>query len=72
MVPFGGDHLIAVDMAAKEICLSVPDGLLDDINLVMRLAVIKTANRAKEKDRVKVAVLKKDGQTGKGWVLWRK
>ena len=32
MVPFGGDRLIAVDMAAKELCLSVPDGLLDDIN----------------------------------------
>jgi 16S rRNA processing protein RimM len=33
MVPFGGDRLIAVDMAAKELCLSVPDGLLDDINV---------------------------------------
>lgn len=30
MVPFSGDRLIAVDMAAKELCLSVPDGLLDD------------------------------------------
>ena len=30
MVPFGGDRLIAVDMAAKELCLSVPEGLLDD------------------------------------------
>ena len=33
MVPFGGDRLIAVDMVAKELCLSVPDGLLDDTNL---------------------------------------
>jgi len=33
MVPFGGDRLIAVDMEAKELCLSVPDGLLDDINV---------------------------------------
>ena len=33
MVPFGGDRLIAVDMVAKELCLSVPDGLLDDINV---------------------------------------
>ena len=32
MVPFGGDRLIGVDMAAKELCLSVPDGLLDDTN----------------------------------------
>ena len=32
MVPFGGDRLIAVDMAAKQLCLSVPDGFLDDIN----------------------------------------
>ena len=29
MVPFGGDRLIAVDMEAKELCLSVPEGLLD-------------------------------------------
>ena len=34
MVPFGGDRLIAVDMAVKELCLSVPDGLLDDINVI--------------------------------------
>ena len=34
MVPFGGDWLIAVDMVAKELCLSVPDGLLDDTNVV--------------------------------------
>ena len=33
MVPFGGDRLIAVDMAAKVLCLSVPDGLLDDANV---------------------------------------
>ena len=33
MVPFGGDRLIAVDMAAKELCLSVPDGLLDGTNV---------------------------------------
>ena len=33
MVPFGGDRLIAVDMAAKELRLSVPDGLLDDKNV---------------------------------------
>ena len=33
MVPFGGDRLIAVDMVAKELCLSVPDGLLDDTNV---------------------------------------
>ena len=33
MVPFVGDRLIAVDMAAKELCLLVPDGLLDDINV---------------------------------------
>ena len=32
MVPFGGDRIIAVDMVAKELCVSVPDGLLDDIN----------------------------------------
>jgi 16S rRNA processing protein RimM len=32
MVPFGGDSLIAVDMVAKEICLLVPDGLLNDAN----------------------------------------
>ena len=31
MVPFGGNRLIAVDMAAKELCLSVPEGLFDDI-----------------------------------------
>ena len=30
MVPFGGDSLIAVDIAAKTINLSVPFGLLDD------------------------------------------
>jgi 16S rRNA processing protein RimM len=30
MVPFGGDRLIAVDMAAKELCLSVPEGFLDE------------------------------------------
>ena len=34
MVPFGGDRLIAVDIAAQEICLSVPDGLLDDANAI--------------------------------------
>ena len=34
MVPFGGDRLIAVDMVAKELCLSVPDGLFDDTNVV--------------------------------------
>ena len=33
MVPFGGDRLISFDMAAKELCLSVPDGLLDDTNV---------------------------------------
>ena len=33
MVPFGGDRVIAVDMAAKELRLSVPDGLLDDKNV---------------------------------------
>ena len=33
MVPFGGDRLIAVDMVAKELCLSVPDGLFDDKNV---------------------------------------
>ena len=33
MVPFGGDLIIAVDMAAKELCLSVPDGLLEDTNV---------------------------------------
>ena len=32
MVPFGGDRLIAVDMEAKELCVLVPDGLLDDTN----------------------------------------
>ena len=32
MVPFGGDYLIAIDMTAKEICLFVPDGLLNDAN----------------------------------------
>ena len=32
MVPFGGDRLIAVDVAAKELCLSVPEGLLDETN----------------------------------------
>ena len=32
MVPFGGDRLIAVDVAAKELCLLVPEGLLDDTN----------------------------------------
>jgi len=30
MVPFGGERLLAVDMAAKTINLSVPVGLLDD------------------------------------------
>ena len=30
LVPFGGDRLLAVDMAARIIRLSVPDGLLDD------------------------------------------
>ena len=30
MIPFGGDRLLAVDMVAKEICLLVPPGLLDD------------------------------------------
>jgi hypothetical protein len=30
MVPFGDDRLLAVDMAAKTIDLSVPAGLLDD------------------------------------------
>lgn len=33
MVPFGGDRLIAVDMEAKELRLSLPDGLLDDKNV---------------------------------------
>jgi 16S rRNA processing protein RimM len=33
MVPFGGDRLIAVDPVAKELCLAVPDGLLDDTNV---------------------------------------
>jgi 16S rRNA processing protein RimM len=33
MVPFSGDRLLAVDMAAKELCLSVPDGLLDNTNV---------------------------------------
>ena len=32
MVPFGGECLIAVDIVARELCLSVPDGLLDDAN----------------------------------------
>jgi 16S rRNA processing protein RimM len=32
MLPFGVGRLIAVDMEAKEICLSVPDGLLDDVD----------------------------------------
>ena len=30
MVPFGGDRLLAVDMVAKTIDLSVPPGFLDD------------------------------------------
>jgi hypothetical protein len=30
MVPFGGERLLAVDMVAKKINLSVPAGLLDD------------------------------------------
>ena len=33
MVPFGGDRTIAFDMAAKELCLSIPDGLLDNTNV---------------------------------------
>ena len=33
MVPFDGNRIIAVDMKAREFCLSVPDGLLDDTNL---------------------------------------
>jgi len=33
MVPFDGNRIIAVDMTAREFCLSVPDGLLDDTNL---------------------------------------
>ena len=32
MVPFGGDRLIKIDMEANELCLLVPDGLLDDAN----------------------------------------
>ena len=47
MVPFGGDHLIAVDMAAKEICLSVPDGLLNDANTVNEAGVDKIGRRGK-------------------------
>jgi 16S rRNA processing protein RimM len=31
MVPFGGDRLLAVDIMAKTIDLSVPSGLLDDV-----------------------------------------
>ena len=33
MVPFGGTRLIRIDMDAKEICLFVPNGLLDDANV---------------------------------------
>ena len=32
MVPFGGDRLITVDLVAKELTLSVPDGLLNSLN----------------------------------------
>ena len=32
MVPFGGDRLIRIDTEAKELCLLVPGGLLDDEN----------------------------------------
>ena len=33
MLPFGDDRLISVDMVARELCLSVPNGLLDDTKL---------------------------------------
>jgi hypothetical protein len=29
MLPFGGDRVIAVDLVAGEIRMTVPDGLLD-------------------------------------------
>ena len=29
MVPFGGEHLISVDLVEKELSVSIPDGLLD-------------------------------------------
>ena len=32
MIPFGGDRLIRINMEAKELCLLVPDGLLDNAN----------------------------------------
>ena len=33
MVPFGVDHIIKVDAAAKEICLTVPRGLLNEVKV---------------------------------------
>ena len=42
MVPFGGDRLIAVDIEAKELCLSVPDGFLDCANPVDDIVWDKT------------------------------
>jgi 16S rRNA processing protein RimM len=42
MVPFGGERLITVDMVAKELCLSVPVGLLNDANAGDETVVDKT------------------------------
>ncbi len=42
MVPFGGDRLIAVDIEAKELCLSVLDGFLDYANPVDDIVGDKT------------------------------
>jgi 16S rRNA processing protein RimM len=49
MVPFGGDRLIAVDLATKELCLSVPDGLLEDVNAGDKTGENKPASGAKVK-----------------------
>ena len=49
MVPFGVGRLIAVDMAAKELCLSVPDGLLDDNNVDDETSGDKISQRSQRK-----------------------
>ena len=46
MVPFSGDRLIAVDMAAKELCLKVPDGFLKGTNVADETGGDKLSERS--------------------------
>ena len=58
MVPFGGDRLIAVDMAAKELCLAVPEGFLDGTDVADDAVRDKISQGKNEKEIYKFLVEK--------------